>query len=255
MLTEPMLEEIAARVNLTAPVRFDEVTDSTNAACAALAERGAPEWTLVAAGHQTRGRGRLDRRWVDRPGHALLCSVLLRPPIPADRAGVIPLLAGVAAASAARAAAAVEARCKWPNDVVVDGRKAGGILAEASVEGTRVRHVVVGVGLNVGPPPEDVDGAGSIPRASPSAILEAFLAELRRRYRPRDASFCRDVVASWRALSATLGRRVRATTLGAGTVEGVAVDLDERGGLVVATDDGLEATVAFGDVEHLAVGG
>ena len=250
MLSEPILAQILGRLGLAAPVRFDEVTGSTNATCAELAASGAPEWTLVAAGHQTAGRGRLDRSWRDRPGESLLFSVLLRPRIAAELAGLLPLLAGAAMAEAVGSRAGVRAGCKWPNDVMVGSDKVGGILAEASVEGDGLRHVVLGIGMNVGEPP-DVDGAASVPGVDPAALLEEFLTRLHRSYRPHDEGFDASVLAAWRRASVTLGRRVRATDARGHDVAGVAVDVDERGGLIVERPDGDRSIVAFGDVDHL----
>jgi BirA family biotin operon repressor/biotin-[acetyl-CoA-carboxylase] ligase len=250
LLSEPILAQILGRLGLAAPVRFDEVTGSTNATCAELAANGAPEWTLVAAGHQTAGRGRLDRSWRDRPGESLLFSVLLRPRIAAELAGLLPLLAGAAMAEAVGSRADVRAGCKWPNDVMVGSDKVGGILGEAAVEGGELRHVVLGIGMNLGVPP-DVDGAASVAGVDAAALLEEFLARLHRSYRPHDEGFEASVVAAWRRASVTLGRRVRATDARGHDVAGVAVDVDERGGLIVERADGARSIVAFGDVDHL----
>ena len=251
MLSQVALEQLFARLGLTSPVRFEEVTGSTNAACAELAAAGAPEWTLVAAGHQTAGRGRLDRAWSDRPGDALLFSVLLRPPLEAAAAGLLPLLAGVATVEAARRAAGVRAGCKWPNDVLVGGRKVAGILAESSVEGARVRHVVLGVGVNVGDPPEGVAGAGAIRGTDAALLLEAFLGAFREAYRPRDADFASATLERYRSASLSLGRRVRAATLSGDVVEGRAVDVDACGALIVEAPSGRRDAVRVGDVRHL----
>ena len=100
----------------------------------------------MAAGHQTGGRGRLGRTWSDEPGRALMFSVVLRPePRPAGR-GLLTLLAGTAMVEACRDLGETAAACKWPNDVLVDGRKAAGILAESSVADGRFEHVVLGIG-------------------------------------------------------------------------------------------------------------
>ena len=249
MLSEPILAQILGRLGLAAPVRFDEVTGSTNATCAELAANGAPEWTLVAAGHQTAGRGRLDRSWQDRPGESLLFSVLLRPRMAAELAGLLPLLAGATMAEAVGSRAGVRAGCKWPNDVMVGSDKVGGILAEAAVEGVQLRHVVLGIGMNVGVAP-DVDGAASVPGVDAAGLLEEFLTRLHGSYRPHDEGFDASVLAAWRRTSVTLGQRVRATDARGHDVAGVAVDVDERGGLIVERPDGARSTVAFGDVDH-----
>jgi len=253
MLTEPVLAEILARVGLQAPVRFDEVTGSTNATAAALASDGTPEWTLVAAGHQRAGRGRLDRTWVDRPGDALMFSLVLRPPLAPERAGLVSLLAGVAMAEAAGRLGDPDVACKWPNDLVIGERKVGGILAESAIERGELRHLVLGIGVNLGEPPEGVPKAGALGGVRDRELLEGFLRAFRAGYRPADEGFARTVLADYREASATLGCRVRATTVEGRAVEGVAVDVDERGGLVLETTSG-PASVTFGDVEHLHPG-
>jgi BirA family transcriptional regulator, biotin operon repressor / biotin---[acetyl-CoA-carboxylase] ligase len=261
MLSDPILADILARLGLQAPVRFDEVTGSTNATAARLARAGAPQWTLVATSHQTSGRGRLGRSWVDSPGRALLCSVVLRPGLEASHVGLLSLLGGVAMVHAARRLGVRGLGCKWPNDLVTiavgDGgvpprpdhadRKVGGILAEADVAGPTVRFVVVGVGMNLSVTPP-VERAGAID-VDAADLLQAFLSELRDRLVPSPA-FATDVVRAAKQVSATLGRRVRVTTVRGRVAQGEAMDLDESGGLIVRTEAGPE-TVAFGDVEYL----
>jgi BirA family biotin operon repressor/biotin-[acetyl-CoA-carboxylase] ligase len=232
-------------------VRYDDVTDSTNATALAMAREGAPEWTLVAARHQTAGRGRLGRSWISEPGGALLFSLVLRPRLPPDLAPLLSLLAGVAMVDACGDCGISEVTCKWPNDLLLGGRKVGGILTEAELEGDEVRHVVVGVGLNVGKVPSRVDGAAALGGdVEAGSLLRPFLAEFASRYGTGPSRFADSVLRESRRVSATLGKRVRATTLGGRTVEGTAVDLDERGNLVVDTDTGPE-TIGFGEVQHL----
>lgn len=250
MLTEGDLADALARAGLSAPVRFEPVTGSTNDVGLDLAERGAPEWTLVAAGHQTGGRGRLGRTWEDRPGRALLVSVILRPEgLAPGRAGLLTLLAGASAAAAARETAGVAVRCKWPNDLVVEGAKVGGILAESSVASDRIRHVVVGLGVNL-EAPAGVEGAGGIGAADPAALLAAYVASLRAAYRPAAPGFGSEVREAWRAVADTLGREVEAAGIDGGRIRGIAVDVDETGGLVLETPAG-PVSISSGEVEHL----
>src|SRR6266571_151982 len=98
-----------------------------------MAEDGAPAWTLVAAGHQTAGRGRLGRTWSSEPGGSLLFSLVLRPDMQPEDVGLLTLAAGVAMAAACKDEAALEVRCKWPNDLLLGDRKVGGILSESRV--------------------------------------------------------------------------------------------------------------------------
>ncbi len=162
---------------------------------------------------------------------------------------MVSLLAGVALAEACDELAGPGAACKWPNDLLVGGRKAGGILAESRLAGDRFEHVVLGVGVNLGAPPAELPDAGAV-RARDADLLAAFLRRFAHRYEPGGPAFAGAVVAAYRERCATLGVRVRATTSSGSVVEGEAVDVDETGGLVVRTDGG-SAVVRFGDVEHL----
>ena len=248
MLSQDGLARALERLRLRAPVRFDEVTASTQVTAVEMAEAGTPEWTLVAAGHQTLGRGRLGRSWVDAPGGALLFSLVLRPDLDPDAGGLLTLLAGTAMARACLELADQRTACKWPNDLMVAGRKAGGIIAESRIEGGAFAHVVLGIGVNLGSPPTEFPGAGAVDAAD-DELLEAFLSAFVRAYQPAHPAFAGGVVAAFREVCATLDTRVRATTAG-GVIEGDAVDLDERGGLVVRTPSGDEV-VRFGALEHL----
>jgi BirA family biotin operon repressor/biotin-[acetyl-CoA-carboxylase] ligase len=235
------------------PVWFDEI-GSTNNEATRLAIEGAPEWTVVAAGHQTAGRGRLGRSWQDVPGGSLLCSVVIRPRLTPEEVHLISLAAAVAIVEAGDLPGLA---AKWPNDLVAGERKCGGILAEANVRGAAVRHVVLGVGVNISTRPEDlapelrgtttslaIEGA-VIDRG---ALLWRFLASLRARLKA--PGFPSGVVAAYRPVCRTPGRPVRATTTSGDRIEGRAVDVDERGHLLVEWGGRVER-VAFGEVDHL----
>ncbi|HUF59647.1 MAG TPA: biotin--[acetyl-CoA-carboxylase] ligase [Actinomycetota bacterium] len=249
MLSEDALRRALEAVGLTAPVRWDEVTDSTNATALAMAAAGAPEWTLVAAGHQTAGRGREGRTWVDRPGAALMCSLVLRPSLTPDRLGLMSLAAGVAMAEAASGASDRSVRCKWPNDLLVGESKVGGILGEAEIIEGRIRHVVVGVGVNLDAP-EGVEGAGAIGDVEEEALLTGFL----KRFRSLVEGSLEEIPDRWRAVSHTLGRTIEGTTVDGSSVRGMAVDLDDTGALLIDTEEpGGRVRVAFGEIQHLGV--
>jgi BirA family biotin operon repressor/biotin-[acetyl-CoA-carboxylase] ligase len=252
MLSDHALARALERAGLQAPVRFEEVTPSTQATAHALAEDGAPEWTLVAAGHQTEGRGRLGRTWTDEPGRSLLFSFVLRPPLRADLGGLLALLAGVAMTEAVEELADQRAACKWPNDVLVAGRKAVGILATSVVRDGSFDHMVVGVGANLGEPPPEFADAGAVD-ADDAELLEAFLRAFAARYEPAHPAFAGAVVSAYRERCATLGEHVRARTTDGEVVEGLAVEVDATGALVVETEDGPR-TVGSGEVEHLEPG-
>jgi BirA family transcriptional regulator, biotin operon repressor / biotin---[acetyl-CoA-carboxylase] ligase len=256
VLTEDSLLRAVRAAGIDVPPRYAEVTGSTNTDALALADAGAPEWTVVAAGHQTEGRGRRGRSWSSAPGKALLFSVVLRPEDPADRIPVLSLLAAERMSLACRELAGLEVGCKWPNDLVLGDRKLAGVLPEAVVADGRVRHAVIGIGVNVAMEEGDFRGpvgamATSLAREGaeldPGALLQWFLEGFRESYRP--ANHAR-ALEEYRRRCVTLGRRIRATTARGQVVEGRATEIDDRGGLVVETAAGTR-TLSFGEVEHL----
>jgi len=232
----------------------DEVS-STNAVAAEAVRQGLPELHAVLADRQTAGRGRLGRSWQAPAGTSLLLSLVVRPETPAPVLSLLPLLAGAALAEA------VEPFCggravalKWPNDLLIDGRKAAGILAE-EVDGA----AVIGIGCNVDwrevERPDELAGATSLAEAAGHAVdrwrvLAGLIGVFGNRYRQWTAepgAFLDD----YRARSATLGRQVRITRPPAANIEGKAVAVGPDGTLVVRTPDGATARCSAGDVEHL----
>jgi len=247
-MTATELERAAALAGLSASVHWQEVTGSTNADAVALALDGAPEWTLVGAGHQTTGRGRMGRTWLDRPGGSIITSLVLRPQLHAGRLGLLTLLAGAAWAEAATDATGLEVQCKWPNDLMLDDRKVGGLLAESSVEADEVRWVVIGSGVNLADP--DVEGSTGLGEIDPVPLLGGFLQRFAQGYAMPSPTFDDAVVGRWSTISATLGRRVTAVAADGVRRRGTAVAIDRSGRLVVETAEGPVA-VSSDEIEHL----
>ncbi len=259
MLNEHIVAEAARSAGLRAPAHFLKVTGSTNADLFELAAQDAPEWTLVVAGEQRTGRGRLGRTWASVEGRSLLLSILFRPTMPAPDAPLLSLLAGVCIVRAVRSTTGVEVMCKWPNDLVVRDRKLGGILAEASVDSGRIAFVVVGTGVNVAEERDDFPSeiratATSIllegGRAYGVALLREYLHELRSLYDPSGETLRTDVLEEYRSICATIGRDVIATWAGGREIRGRAVGIGGSGELLVNGDSGTEV-VGFGEVVHL----
>jgi BirA family biotin operon repressor/biotin-[acetyl-CoA-carboxylase] ligase len=257
-IDEHTVAEAARAARLPVPSRFLLETESTNEDVVAMAAAGAPEWTFLVAGYQSKGRGRLGRKWVSPPDLSLFVSVLLRPDIPPDLAPALALGNAVCVAEACRAEGGVEVRTKWPNDLVVGPRKIGGILPEASVTGGRLDWVVLGTGVNVrhrlSDFPDDLRSAAtsvSIEGGRPDIgrLLRGYLDRLRAAYRD-GRGFEPGTLARYREISDTVGRPVRATAVDGGVIEGKAVGVGESGELIVRTDGQLHR-VAFGEVEHL----
>jgi BirA family biotin operon repressor/biotin-[acetyl-CoA-carboxylase] ligase len=259
-------------------VEVTAMTGSTNADLLARAAAGAAEGLVLAAEEQRAGRGRMGRAWLAPPRAALTFSLLVRPrTVPPGRRGWLPLLAGVAVATAVHAVSSVDARLKWPNDVLVGPAKLGGILAEAAGDA-----IVVGIGVNVSteqaelPPP----GPGALPATSLLALtgkaltsnaltgkaltsnaldreslLTGILAGFERRYQAwvqADGDPERSGLrAEYTGLCATIGRRVRAELPGGQLLSGLAADVDPDGRLVVRVSPDSDVPVAAGDVVHL----
>jgi BirA family biotin operon repressor/biotin-[acetyl-CoA-carboxylase] ligase len=234
-------------------------TASTNAVVAERARAGAAEGLVVCAEYQTAGRGRLGRTWSAPARSALLFSVLLRPAtVPPARLPWLGLLTPVAVAAAVRKVAEVDARVKWPNDVLVEDRKLAGILLER-VETPDGPAAVVGVGLNVtlrhSERPHEAATSLALENATTTdrvTVLAAVLRELETRYRAWAAADGdpAGLLPSYKELSATLGREVRVELPGGATLTGTATGLDPDGRLIVDGPAGRTA-LASGDVIHV----
>jgi len=233
---------------------------STQGEAARLAAAGAPEGTVVTATHQSAGRGRRGREWLDAPGESLLMSIVLRPPILPSLAPQLSLVAVVAVVDAL-GRTGVTATIRWPNDVMVENRKICGMLPEALTtrEGT-LEHVILGVGLNV----NQRDFPASIRTLATSVrietgrehnveeMLEAVLAGLECWYRRFVVGGLDAVSPAWLGRAQGIGGRARA----ADGREGVAVGLAADGALLLRTDGGETVRVVAGEVttelEHAA---
>jgi BirA family biotin operon repressor/biotin-[acetyl-CoA-carboxylase] ligase len=212
-------------------IRHVAETGSTNADLLAEAAT-APDRTVLRTDHQTAGRGRLDRRWDAPPGSNLLVSLLFRD---VDDPGDLVRRIGLAVAHAARRVAHVDAVLKWPNDVLVDGCKLAGVLAQRAPNGV----VVVGTGVNLGWAP---DGAARLDGVAPAGFLDELLAAF--------DELPDDVGDAYRSSLATLGQRVRVERQ-TDELVGTAIDVDPTGRLIVLDDCAISHHVDAGDVVHL----
>ena len=230
-----LVEELQARgCSWPAPVEHHDTLSSTSDRLKELARGGAPAWTVVIADEQTAGRGRQGRTW-SSPRGGLYLSVLLRPAFAS--AALLPLAAGVAVAEAL-GNFGVRAELKWPNDVLVEGRKEAGILAEASSSASALEWVVLGIGVNL-------DG-----RARPAAVAAAVLLRLTVWYdalEKREAS----VVAAWRERSVSWWGQPVEVSAGERRLRGLAHGVDERGALLLELEDGAIVSVLAGEARAL----
>lgn len=197
---------------------FFPITDSTNSRAAEGAEKGAPQGTIYCADAQTGGRGRFDRRWESPPGVNLYLSLLLRPPVDPPRAPQLTLVTAVALALAVEDVADISTGLKWPNDLCIAGKKAAGILAEMATDTDRLRHVVIGIGLNVNSERSHFPGplsrtATSLRLATGrtfrrSEILARFLDRFAETYREFLAGGMTALLPEWNRRSLLAGKRV-----------------------------------------------
>ncbi|WJJ13044.1 biotin--[acetyl-CoA-carboxylase] ligase [Prescottella equi] len=242
--------------------RVDVVTEtgSTNAdLLAAPRDADYPRSVLIAE-HQTGGRGRHARPWVSAPRALVTVSAVL------DMSGMdladigwLPLLAGVAVVDVLRGTAGVDAELKWPNDVLIGGRKVVGILAEVAATAP-VPTVVVGIGLNVSLTEDELP----VPTATSllledaevtdrTVLVRAILRELARRHREWEAAGWKvdALAAAYKERCGTLGRRVRAELPGDRELIGTAIDVDVEGRIVIEADGKSPVAVSAGDITHL----
>ncbi len=228
---------------------------STNTLAMELAANGTPEGTVVIAETQTGGKGRRGRTWVSPKGNLYL-SVVLRPNIPMHKAPLITLMGAVAVASAIRKTCGLEAGIKWPNDILISGRKVSGLLTEMSAEQDRIRYIVLGIGVDVnmemGELPPEVRGLTTTLAAeveakiNRTALLQQLLRDLESWYK-KFLTNDEDVLEEWKKLNLTIGNRVAVSGAGE-SLQGLAQGVDNEGRLIVRCDDGTIHTVAAGDV-------
>ena len=229
---------------------------STMDEAARLAVEGADEGTVVIAERQSAGRGRQGRSWVSQPGNLLL-SVFFRPGI--SQLPYISIIGGLAVARAVRKTTGLAPRLKWPNDVMLDGKKAAGILAESAVEGESVCYAVLGLGINIALDPTGDEQIASIATSVNKAagreiaresLLRHLLMELDDLYRRLPGggtASAYNPIPEWKTLLETLGNRVEATFHDE-AISGDAEDVDEQGNLLIRIDSGQVITLTAGDV-------
>ncbi|MDP2181751.1 MAG: biotin--[acetyl-CoA-carboxylase] ligase [Actinomycetota bacterium] len=226
-------------------------TGSTNDDCKLLAREGADEGTVVVAGRQTAGRGRLGRMW-ESPGGGAYLSALLRPGLSLGELAPLPLAVGIAIARALDALGAGDVGLKWPNDVWLSGSKVAGVLIEISAESDRVEWVVAGIGVNVlrdeGAREDAAYVRDVVGEATPASVAAAVLGELAEVYAQFQLEGFRGLAREYGSRSVLADREVKVCDVG-GRVRatGHASGIDDLGRLVVETSRGSVA-VAAGDV-------
>ncbi len=241
-------------------IRYFERTDSTNLRAKAMAADGAPEGTLVIAEEQTQGRGRRGRNWFSPPGAGIYLSLIMRPDILPQEAPRFALLTAAAVAEAVREITALETRIKWPNDILVGGRKLGGILTEVSMEMDKVEYMIVGLGLNVNLAreafPSDLQEIGTSIQMEMGRhlhrlpLVRRIIERFEETYQGYQRHGFAPIRKRWQDFTDMIGRTVEVDTMGR-RLTGEVLDFDEDGYLVVREHNGVPVRLFSGDVSFI----
>ena len=216
-----------------------------------LARKDCPHFTTVIAGRQSSGRGRLKREWLSETG-GLYFTMVLRPDLPPVLSFKVSFLASLTLASLLHEVFDIDARLKWPNDILVDERKISGMLAELEAESDRLVYINIGIGINVNNDPSRVEPTATSLKnilgrsVSKKDIFSRYLDAFERRL--QNTAFDR-VIEEWKQYTVTLNRDVRVVTTHE-VFEGKAIDVDDSGALVLRCSDGSLKKVLYGDCFH-----
>ncbi len=243
-------------------MKYLEKTTSTSAVARDLTAVQNPatlHGMVIVAGEQTGGTGRLGRTWVS-PGGGIWTTVILKPTIPIDRLFMLTMVGSIAVVRAIKKVTGIGALIKWPNDTYIGKKKVGGVITELSAEGPIVHYCLVGIGINVNIPIQDLpphlrESATSLSaelghEVERAPLLSTLLREFELRYYQVESGEYDSVVREWKSLSCTLEHRVRIHT-GNRTFDGDAIDIDDYGALIVRKDSGAVERVIAGDCMHV----
>ena len=238
-------------------IDYCSVIDSTNVRARMLADEGAPEGTIVVAEAQLKGKGRRGRSWFSPAGQGIYVSVILRPRVPPAEATLLVLMAAVAAAEALLSHADLPVSVKWPNDILVGGKKIAGILTEMRLDGDRIDHVVIGMGVNVNTPAESLPPEiGAIATSlsaetgrtfSRAGLLRTYLEKLEGWYTLFRERRFEPIRGRWLEIARIIGKSVKIAGVDR-IYEGEVVDIDPNGFLILKSPDGALQRILAGDV-------
>lgn len=253
-------QEIQSRLEtkwLGRNICYKDSVDSSNNLAKALANAGCEDGLLVVAEEQGAGKGRLSRGWISPYAKGIWFSIVLKPPFLPQEASKCTLMAAVAVVKAVNGIKGVEAAIKWPNDILLNGRKLVGILTEMNAEFGHINYVVIGIGINTNAtaddyPDEVKDLAVSVADAAKESFTRVqLLVDILKNMEELYETACKDgfvpILEEWRKYSCTLGQEVKVIAPDM-TYFGTAVDIDEEGLLIVRKEDGTMEKVVAGDV-------
>ncbi|MCF6137553.1 biotin--[acetyl-CoA-carboxylase] ligase [Pseudalkalibacillus berkeleyi] len=239
-------------------VHFENTVTSTQEIAHKHALNGAEEGTIIIADEQTVGRGRLGRAWHSPKGSGVWMSIILRPNIPPQKAPQLTLLAAVSVVQGIEEVTGLSAQIKWPNDILIDGKKVVGILTELQAEADRVNSVIIGIGINVNTPkeafPKDIETIATSLKVEKGEEIEraylvrAIMEKMEKLYHIYLEHGFAPIKLMWESSAASLGKRVRVRTI-TGELYGKAQGITEEGVLLVEDDEGTVHRVYSADIE------
>ena len=261
MFTKEKIDAIFQGDIIGKEIIFLETATSTNDVAMELAaQRENPEGIVVIADTQTKGRGRFGRTWISPPGVNFYFTVILRPSIPPHEAALITLMAAVAVVSAIREFTGLKAEIKWPNDILINGKKTGGILSEMKSASSRISYLAVGIGINVNMSlndfPEDISALSTSLKIESGEIFDRvellgkIFAELERTYKILLKGNKGALINDWLRLNSTLGNKVIVKNHDR-IISGIAENINDSGELIIRLPSGETETVSAGDVTIL----
>ena len=265
--------EIGLNLNTTylgKEIYYFKTIDSTNHYSKKIAADGCKEGTLVVAGNQTSGRGRLGRIWESQDQKGIWMSIILKPEILPSHIQIITLAASIAVVSGIKEATGISAGIKWPNDIILDGKKVCGILTEMSSEPDRVNYIILGIGINVNQNMDDFnlelrDKAISLKMHKcaksisdedirRSDIIKAILLKLEELYENIKGGKTDVVLNEWKDASITLGKEIKVVSKDSEYI-GIAIDITDEGKLVVQSSNGIIHEFISGEVTIRGING
>jgi len=250
--------ELAYRLHtkfIAKKIYYYDALPTTMDVAAELGVKGCPNGTLVVAESQTKGKGRLGREWFSPKYKGIYLSLVLRPELAPNATPLLTLLCAVSICEAIKEATGLEARIKWPNDILIHNKKLGGILTELNAETDRTHFAVVGFGLNINNDKRSLlAGATSLKEqlkdeVNRAGLLKKILLAIEENYLYLEKYGSTVILDKWRAANITLGKRVKVNSHHR-VLEGEAIGIDSDGALLLRSDSGLIQKVLSGDVAH-----
>lgn len=260
LLPNEIKEDLETKTFGKKGIEYFKEIDSTNIKAKDLAEGGAPEGTVIIAEKQVMGRGRKGRTWLSPEGDGIYASLILRPAMAPSGAPKITLMTAVAVAEALLSLVQIKITIKWPNDIMVRGKKLAGILTEIATDMDAVNYIIVGLGLNVNTPLQNLseelkDRATSIyietgEPLSRTRLVRAYLEYFEKYYEMFKANNFTPIMNRWKQLSNIIGQKITVDVIGRKHV-GEVTDIDDEGVLILKDDEGGYQRIFSGDITQV----